>query len=75
MTRTPLLVTTPARYRALEELVRNGGVARESNRTDAGTIYWQTCSWLTRMGLAKRAGTKVTITDAGRAAWEAVKND
>lgn len=65
------LKLTPARLNGLRELASNGQ-ARISNRTDAGTVYWQTATWLIERKLAFRIGLeRLLITDLGRETWEA----
>jgi len=62
---------SPARHRALEELVGNGGEARISNRTDVGAVYWQSANWLVDHGLARLVTLdRIEVTDLGRQAWQ-----
>lgn len=65
-------VFTRARWAGLVELAYNGGEARISNQTGAGTVYWQTADWLIDHKFATRIGTeRLLITPLGSQTWEA----
>lgn len=62
---------SPARHRALEQLVSSGGEARISNRTGDGAVYWQSANWLVDHGLARLVTLdRIEVTDLGRQAWQ-----